>query len=176
MGSLEGRKGSEKGSTGAGGQYQKPGRHPGHSEVPPSSTSSWPNRFDVVETISPCKGSQHCWGTSTHQCPGRVTSNEAEGRRRGTGEGRAEKALLSPAITLSSFGLDTSKTRSSGWQEGLSHRVIRVQRAFLCSVPSLRTTLLDLGFTSYSRYPRTDVVRGRGPSRHGQRGLRTTRR
>lgn len=53
------------------------------------------------------------------------------------------------------------------WQEQLLHRVSKACRAFLQFAPSLRKTALDLGFSSCSRYTRTD-----GVQEHGQNSCR----
>lgn len=51
---------------------------------------------------------------------------------------------------------------SSEWQEQFLHRAIKVHRAFLQFAPSLRTTVLDLGFSSSSRYTWMEGVQGHG--------------
>lgn len=69
----------------------------------------------------------------------------------GIDKGRVQKTILNSSTILSSFGLVVSKM-SSEWQEQLLHRVIKAQRALLQFAP--RKTVLDVGFSSCSRYTR----------------------
>lgn len=66
------------------------------------------------------------------------------------------------------FGPVMSKM-SLEWQEQLLHRVIKACRAFLQFTSSLRKTALNLGFSSCSRYARTD-----GVQEHGQNSCRNS--
>lgn len=71
----------------------------------------------------------------------------------GTDKERIQKTILSSSTTLRSLGLVVSKM-SSEWQEQLLHRVIKAHRAFHQFAPSHKKTVLDVGFSSCSRYTR----------------------